>query len=156
MTGPRPVAPEVVAGVGQLAAAYTHAMDTSDAEALLACLAADGEVHVAGGAVLDRTTLGSVAARARTTAHLTMNVHVAAAGPGWASCQAHFLLFDLATGDRLAAGRYLDDCVEEDGTWRWRVRRVLFGWVADGVDAYRVAGPQDIAAAVDAWRAARP
>jgi uncharacterized protein (TIGR02246 family) len=121
-----------IVALQQVYAAYSHAADAGDGEALADLFVPDGVLDFGFGSVSGREGLvgfgANVAAGAPGIKHVVSNVLVDGAGDD-ATGRATVVTF--LPGEPAPVlnnmGRYEDTFVRVDGTWRLRVRK----WVGD-------------------------
>lgn len=129
---------QALAEVQNLYARYAHALDEGDVEGFLDCFTADAGMWPNAGPFqpdrgrFDREALaGFVSGTGQNRPrHLMLNVAAEVADDGGsAAVKALFQLFDLASGEIRALGRYDDKAVRDaDGAWRFAEKRVSFLW----------------------------
>jgi uncharacterized protein (TIGR02246 family) len=98
----------------------------------------DARLEVAGqsteGREAIRTYMATVQADGRRGMHITSNAIVDVSGDGTATAASDYLF--VRPGDSgpviVAAGRYLDELVHDDGRWRFRRRTISILSVRDG------------------------
>jgi len=143
---------QALAEVQNLYARYAHALDEGDVAGFLDCFTADAGMWPNAGPFqpdrgrFDREALaGFVAKTGRNRPrHLMLNVAAEVAeDDAGAAAKALFQLFDPASGEVRALGRYDDKVVRDaDGVWRFAEKRVTFLWQSAAYRARAEAMPK--------------